>query len=69
MKCPGCEPTQVQLRMSTGVNNVGCPRGHQFKLFIDPRDHKSQWLEVVMSPTPTCKPGQRFRVPPEATFS
>jgi len=55
--------------MSTGVNNVGCPRGHQFKLYVDPNDKATRWLEVVASPTPACKAGQRFRVPAETSFA
>jgi hypothetical protein len=68
MNCPGCSPTVVRLRMATGMNNVGCPRGHQFKLCLDPRDKTTQWLEVVASTTAECKPGQRFRVPSNTTF-
>jgi hypothetical protein len=69
MVCPGCSPTRVRLRIGTGAHSVLCPRGHQFKLCVDPNDRKSQWLEVVSSPTPACKPGQRFRVPQDAVIS
>lgn len=67
--CPGCSPTRVRLRMGTGVHTIGCARGHQFKLCLDPNDRKTQWLEVVSSPTPTCKRGQRFRVPSNAVVA